>query len=296
MLQTNLKHPSFCVRLFVISISMVLILTIFVCTDGRAQQLPVTSQGVTATQGGDATQNVQKSEIALGNPEIYKKSLAALMVLFVLAILIENALAVIFNWRVFLTLFNLRGVKTLIMVAVSWAAVAVFDIDVVSALLAAYGSKPPDDQMLSGFLTALILAGGSSGVNNIMMALGFRDRSRAVQETPKPPPTQAWLAIEVERRNAVGNIAVHIDKVTPAPASLPAAIAGSINAERSSWKNLFFRNRNRFPQSGGYVVDPNVPYDIAVSGKDAGNKPIPSNIDGQYVFAPGAIVDFKVTL
>src|SRR5689334_10304627 len=34
--------------------------------------------------------------------QIYEKSLAALTMLFVLAVLLENAFAVIFNWRVFL--------------------------------------------------------------------------------------------------------------------------------------------------------------------------------------------------
>ena len=46
-----------------------------------------------------------------------------------MAVLLENAFSIIFNWRVFLTYFSLRGMKTLVMIIVSFIVVAVFNID-----------------------------------------------------------------------------------------------------------------------------------------------------------------------
>src|SRR5262245_36833597 len=54
------------------------------------------------------------NELALGSDAIYKSSLAALTMLFVVAVLVESALNPIFNWRVFLTYFSSTGVKTII--------------------------------------------------------------------------------------------------------------------------------------------------------------------------------------
>jgi len=242
-------------------------------------------------------QETPANPLALGDANIYQQSLTALTILFVVAVLLESALAVIFNWRVFLTFFNLRGIRTLVMIAVSWATVSVFDINVVAALLAAYSKKPPETEVLSSLLTALILAGGSSGIHNLMVALGFRDASRERQHTPQPPKTQAWLAVRVTRKNAAGPINLSVSKSTSTPPSAtPPELAGTLTTTRASLKDLFLRNRDRFPQSGGYVVAPGVAYDLALDARDADGNPVPSAINGTYAFAPGAIVDFEVTL
>ena len=81
--------------------------------------------------------------VTLGDSEFYNTSLRALVILFVLAILIKSALAVIFNWRLYLALFHDRGVKTPIMIAVSAVVVWTFNIDVVHTLLAKYGMDSP---------------------------------------------------------------------------------------------------------------------------------------------------------
>ena len=238
----------------------------------------------------------QDNPIALGDTTIYSKSLAALTILFVIAILLESALAVIFNWRLFLAYFNLRGAKTLIMIAVSWAVVSAFDIDVFDSLLEAYGVKSDGGGGLSKFLTALILAGGSSGVNNIMVALGYRDKSRVTQSTTKAPPTQAWIAISVKREKSVGHIGVLLNEASAQPSPLPPAYAGTISKASPAFRDQFLRNPRRFPQSGGHVVEPNVAYELKLQAKDSDGKDIACAIDGTYVFAPGAIVDFEVTL
>ena len=82
--------------------------------------------------------------VAMGNANFFATSFRALIILFVLAILIESALAVIFNWRLFLQVFNGRGVKTLVMIVVSALVVWTFKVDVVFAMMKEYGAIPPD--------------------------------------------------------------------------------------------------------------------------------------------------------
>src|SRR6516164_453340 len=50
---------------------------------------------------------------------VYSSSVSVLTMLFVVALLLESAFSVIFNWRVFLTYFSTRGVKTIIMITIS---------------------------------------------------------------------------------------------------------------------------------------------------------------------------------
>jgi hypothetical protein len=238
------------------------------------------------------------SSVALDNDSIYKDSLAALTMLFVLAVLLESALSVIFNWRLYLVIFNSRGVKTLIMLILAWVAVDQLGIDIVADLLGSYIEPDPGSQTLTKFITALILAGGSAGVNNLMVTLGYRDPSAPVKKVPTPLPTQAWVSIRVIRDKVKGPIFVRVNKIIPDPATMPIALAGTINQLplRRKILGVFFRNPNYFPQSGGYVLEPGKAYDIQIEGQDEQNNKVTGSINGVYSFAPGAIVDFDVTL
>jgi len=251
-----------------------------------------------------AQQGAPDNVLALGSSQIYDKSLKALTILLVAAILIENALAVVFNWRVFLTYFSLRGVKTIVSFAVSYVVVLSFDIDVVGDLMSAYmtpegatGTEVPNlSSPVSRILTALILAGGSGGVNNLMVALGYRDRGRDEDVAPSAPPNKAWIAVWVKRDKVVGPVRVHVTEV-PAPDPAPDAIAGTIGFRRPSLLELLMRNPNRFPANGGYEVEPGKVYRIDVVGLDRDGEPIPNPVGREvYRFAPRAIADFEVSL
>lgn len=224
---------------------------------------------------------------------IYTESLAALTKLFVLAVLLESALALIFNWRVFLEFFNKRAIKTVVMFAVALTLVRTFDIDIVADLMKAYDPASNPGAYMSVFLTALILAGGSSGVNNLFIALGFR--SRIADEAPEPPSTEAWVAILVHRdKVATGEVLVQIKDEPSGTAAKHDSIAGSINAKKRL-RDLFFPNRNRFPTSGGHKVEAGKVYRITVSGKDSTGTERTA-LGDTYSFAPRAIVDLNVKL
>lgn len=234
--------------------------------------------------------------VALASEDIYRHSLKALTVLLVVAVLIENALNVLFHWRVFLTYFNLRGIKTIIAVAVSALIVQQFNIDVVASLVDTYSSEKVESSFVSIALTALIVSGGSSGVNTLMVSLGYRDAKRAESVNPEAPEDQAWIAVKVNRRRAVGPVQVLVTEVENSP-SPPNAIAGSIGVSRPGILELLLRNSNRFPANGGYVVEPGKVYTIEVSAFDSGNKKLDDPLAGkEYRFAPRAVVDFEVTL
>ena len=236
----------------------------------------------------------------INNNQLYSASMAALTMLFVVAVLLENAFAVIFNWRVFLTYFSLRGVKTIIMVGASLLIVWQFRIDVMANLIAVYQSSSsaptkPASNAFTLFITALILAGGSAGINRIMVALGFRgDRQEEI--APKPPTNKAWISVRISRKQAASQVFVKVREISPADANSPSPIAGEVAFKRPPLAGLLFPDVNRFPENGGYTVLPNVVYAISVESKDnEGNDLIALNAQN-YVFAPGAIVDFFVIL
>lgn len=237
--------------------------------------------------------------VTMGSADFYAVSLKALTLLFVMAVLIESALAVIFNWRLFLDLFYGRGVKTLVMIAVSALAVWAFNIDVVQTMLGQYGLVSGEGGgPLSHFLTALILAGGSAGVYRILVALGYRQAPSEAEIRPKPKKDKAWISVKVLRRSAVGQVYVRVTEAGQVTELSPPQLAGIVSP-RCFWAiigSVFLLDRNRFPQAGGYELEVAKEYRIEVTGHDEAGAVVVSDIDGTYRFAPGAILDFTARL
>lgn len=266
--------------------------------EAGAQPADIAPPAAVAPTSTGTTNEVDATEpeVALGSNEVFQKSFSALTMLFVLAVLLENAFALLFNWRVFQAYFSARGVRTLVMFAVSLLLVYQLPIDIVAGLIAAYtNGVAPDSGPLTKVVTALILAGGSSGVHNLMYALGYRSE-RAELEEPRPPKDKAWVAVRVKRRLAEREIVVRIREVGGAGADAPAPIAGMIASRGPSLLGLLLRDRSRFPQNGGYTLLPNTLYEITVEGRDANGDRIAPLDAKPIVLAPGAILDLEVTL
>ena len=255
--------------------------------------------GQTGSTGQTGAGQVGETDSPVLAGSVYQKAATALTMMFGLAVLLESAFALIFSWRVFLTYFSVSGVKTIIMFIVSWLVVAQFHMDILNSLVGAFNDEHRKSEALSKVITAMILAGGSTAVNNVMLALGLRSLKKDDLTPPKPPPDKAWVAVVVHRQNAVGDISVKLQDLGPASAipNAPAAIAGTVG-KLPSLKELLFRNANRFPQNGGHTVVPGNAYKIAVEGRDNQGKAVTAvpPFDDVYVFAPGAIVNFEVTL
>jgi hypothetical protein len=253
---------------------------------------PKTSSGFVETvrYSNGTDHAVQVSVTSASESAIYSQSFKALFALFVLATILESGLAVIFNWRPFVQLFDARGMKTIVSVAFALFFVTLFDFDILTRLVDLYSDAKQTSSVPCRFITALVLAGGSAGVNNLLVALGFRSVKTAEQTTPKPAATEAWVAIRLIRDKAVGPVFVLIGTqgVTP-------AVAGTISGSSrdSSILRYFVRDYGRFPASGGHSVAPLQSYLIRLEGTDKSGTRLTTTW-GPYALAPGAIVDIAL--
>src|SRR5262249_50296375 len=97
--------------------------------DGRTVTTPITVKAEAPT---------------LTDTEFYTKSFKALFALFILAVLVENGLALVFRWRPFLDYFDSRTVNALVAFAFSVLFVWLFELDITTTLINTYsGAKHP---------------------------------------------------------------------------------------------------------------------------------------------------------
>lgn len=234
-----------------------------------------------------------------GDGAIYQQVFKLLFVLFVLALLLESGLAVLFRWRPFLVYFDGRGVKTVVSSVFALFLVWSFDVDIVTDLVNCYSSRAtPFQHGFEGYLiTALIMAGGSAAVNNIFVALGFRSVVTYADIAPQPPRTEGWISVTMLRKQATGPVDVLIG-VPPAAPETRSPIAGTVTGgtRLTKFVRLFLRDASRFPTSGGYPVPAGGLCQVQLRGIDANGQPVESRVWGPETIAPGAIIDLELTV
>jgi len=98
------------------------------------------------------------------------------LVFLVLSVVFEVALTPIFNWRVFMARFDGKGYKTPITVVLAFVVFWGYGLDIIRDLLVALNYQPEgaDPSVGGQILTALLIAGGSSGVFQIFTKLKIR--------------------------------------------------------------------------------------------------------------------------
>jgi hypothetical protein len=236
--------------------------------------------------------SVRSPSPTLADSDLYNTSFKALFVLFILAVLVENGLALIFRWKPFLDYFDSRTVNALFAFGFSLFFVYLFDLDVVTTLVNTYSGTNHPVNWPGLVLTALIIAGGSAGINRIFQALGFRPFGSQDQPVPTPPRTEAWIAVTLIRNRAVGPVSVWIG-----PTGTPA-VAGTIpgRTRGRSWWRWLLRNKGRFPPSGGHTILPGGPSEVKLTGTDNAGIAVSSTTWGPYSVAPGALVDIELAL
>jgi hypothetical protein len=227
-------------------------------------------------------------------PEVYEQGFKAIFLLLVLAVVLESALAVLFNWRPFVETFNARAVRPLVSFIVALVFVNWFDLDLVTTLVNASTTTIDYKPALPGLvLTALVIAGGSAGVNNLLVALGYRQRRTPETVAPKPPHTEAWIAVRLHRTPATtGPVLVFIG-VPPGPAPALPPLVGIITGSSRPGLRYFLNDPGRYPGYGGHAVPANTAITVRIHRQD--------NADaykswGPYVIGGGAIVDLELTL
>lgn len=224
---------------------------------------------------------------------VYEASFRILFKLFITAVVLEQALALLFNWKPFREYLDERATKPLVAFAVAAFLVWWFHLNLLSDLLRLYvspGDVVPPEGVVSGALTALILGGGSSAVNNLLTSLGLR----AVREppvVPRPPPTAAWVAVQVSRLAAVGTVTVLA--LDPGGA---AHVLGTVEqGRRRSLASFFLRDAGRFPPSGGHALAPGT-WTVLLHGRDSKGDEVASVPWGPYLVDAGSIINLNLVV
>jgi hypothetical protein len=228
--------------------------------------------------------------------DVYAEVFRLLFIILALAVVLESGLAIIFNWRPFVRNFDGRGVRTVIAFFAALLVANGLDLDLIDRLYAALDPADVARNTLGPIgevITALVLAGGSSGVNNIFQALGFRRIGRAEEVTPKPKPSEGWLAVRLQRQLAVGPVRVEIQQGGAGPWLLIGTIKGNSPPPAAfAWA---VRDQTRFPTTGGYAVPEGVAVELRLTGTDFGGVTRTAN-SGPLTLAGGAIIDIEITL
>ena len=148
---------------------------------------------------------------SMGQGDVLGDSVMILVELFVLAVVLESALALIFTWAPFRETFNGQGVKPLVSFAAALALTGLFHTEILAKVVESYGGRHDHaSDFLGQLIDSMIIAGGSSGVHAMLQKLGIRLPNASDADVPRPPITKAWLAVLLKRRLAKGAVQVEI--------------------------------------------------------------------------------------
>jgi hypothetical protein len=259
---------------------------------------------------GDAAAVTKTVRVTPTTPLLSGGAMAAsakvLAALLVLAIILENALALLFNWRPFLELLNRKAVQPLVAFGVAYLFVRQFNFDATSALFTAYEGRTVSGGTIGLVVTAMVIAGGSSGVNRMLQSLGFRLPSATIDAKPTPPPTLGWIAVTLYRKKAIGPVHVISQFVSPTGQPGEAEVIGTITGSSIAggtgllgllkrFARFFLRADGRFPSIGGASVAPGT-YKVWLEGR--GDKEILRTDPawGPYAIAAGSLIDITLEL
>jgi len=242
-------------------------------------------------------------------PEVSGKALQTsfevLVAALVLALLLESAFALLFNWRPFNALVVGRAWRTPIMLAGAWLVVSQFNFDLMAQLFDAYYPRSSNAASSFGtsFFTAMILAGGSVGVNRILTSLGFRSPVKDGEELPKVDEKLAWVAVEVEPAVRGQRVIVAVTETVPDSGTTIETAVGIAGNPRPTLRSIFRGNNYRVPMSGGLQMQTSKFYRITVRDLDSGKEYDVTGAELTEVkcstvfrFGPRAILDFRVRL
>jgi hypothetical protein len=96
--------------------------------------------------------------------------------LLLVLLLLESAMAALFNWRVYRVVLSGRAWKTPIMFGIGLLVVTGFDYDFIDTAITDIAGGGASDSLgwVSVTLSAMVIAGGSQGVHDILKKLGLR--------------------------------------------------------------------------------------------------------------------------
>lgn len=261
-----------------------------VCLAVGLLALPV----ATALAQGAPTPAPATSPIGLPQ-DLYDASIQALVELGVIAVILEQALALIFDWKPFRETFDRLAVKPIVSFLFALGLVHEFNLDIVADLMKVYGSTAVNVGMISKLVTALVLAGGSGGINRILQRLGFRNDATFKKEVP-PPPTMAHVAVVPMPKAPKPDIAsvtiIGIDANGTAHSlgTVPGANIGRDPKGLGAW---FLQEKGRFPSEGGFPLAPGK-WSIRLDATDSAGAVSSSTVWGPYQVDAGTRIDLTL--
>lgn len=237
--------------------------------------------------------SVNAGVMKFGNEEVYERSFQAIFILFILAVVVESGLQLIFRWRPYVRNFDTSGVNALVAFGFSFLLVQMFNLDIATQLVNAYTSPAITypSSTVGSLLTAMIIAGGSAGVNRVFRGFGFRPIELPAEISGPRDETIAWISVMLDRNNAHGPVNVLFgDEANP-------SVIGTIKGNQLQWPlfHYFIRNPGRFPQSGGFAVAVKSDQILKLVGTDVkGN--VVEGTWGPFNVGPRAIIDVEMNL
>lgn len=240
------------------------------------------------------------AQVAPGLPApLATRLMSELVGLLVVATVMESALSTLFNWRLYREFFNGRSVKTMVMIGFGYAVVETFDYDIFQRIVTFAGGRG-ETGFWSNILSALVLAGGSAAVFELLKALGLRAPIDPAAERPLPPQDKAWFSVRVVPKRVIGPVRIHVEKVAePTKAEQDAPAIAGVLARRTfseRFKGVFLADPMRFPSYGGRTVEADQVKRILATGqrRQEGNDGVEDFSEEIFVgrFAGRAIVDF----
>ena len=214
--------------------------------------------------------------------------------LFVLAVVLESSLAVIFNWRPFVETFNARAVRPVISFLVAYVFVVLFELDLMTKLVNVIKPSDYPPNTSGQLLTALMLAGGSAAVNNVLVGLGFRQQRTPATAVPKTA-ADARLDCGQDRpeTSRVGPVSVFLGP-PPAAGAKPPLVAVLDKPSRRGFR-YFLADPGRFPNTGGYPIAANTEVVLHVDGVDRAKAAVHEEW-GPTTIGGGAVIDLDFTM
>ena len=255
--------------------------------------VPPAAGSNSSSSAGSGDPGTRSSTTGFSN-DAFGEAFKALFLLFVLATVLESALAILFNWRPFVETFNARAVRPVVSLAIALVLVFKFNLDIVSGLAKIISPTTLPLDAAGPILTAMVVAGGSAAVNNLMVTLGFRQVRTPETVTPKPPLNKGWISVSVIKTPAIkGPVDVGIG--VPDAAGAVPAVARLEKSTRPGWR-YFFHDPGRFPGSGGYAVNSGTAVKVVCTAATIAGGPAKTETWGPNVIADGAIIDLTFTM
>lgn len=212
----------------------------------------------------------------------------------IVVVVVESALSALFNWRVWRQVFNQRALKTPVMFAAGLLVVLGFGYDIFARILNDVGAGiEAQGNWGSVLISALIIAGGSSGINTLFRNLGLRQVLPDAPPKPALSQSEAWISVKVN--GGVPGDAFHV-AIAPSTLATGPELAGSVEVKSFGvrLREAFRSEPQRFPNYGGWSLDAGKPYRIEVIDTRAPAAKPKLVFEGS--FAPRAIIDFQVKI